>query len=96
MNIVEQAEKDAVIALLFTDFIPKAGNWEVLESWGLQKEEIGNTLFYKAILPNNWTKILDENNHRIIYLVDPLGKQRAYIFFKAGIYDRKADIAIIS
>jgi hypothetical protein len=95
MDIIEMLEKNAVDVLAEKDLIPRQGNWEVLESWGISKKESSDPLFYEAVLPPGWSKVRDKENDRLIYLVDQKGEPKAAIFYKSGAYDRKAGITIL-
>lgn len=94
MHPVEIIEQDTVIALSQTELIPKDGNWEILASWGIVQEDASNPLFYKASLPEGWTRTLSKDNHRLILVLDESNKCRITIFYKAVEYDRKAYFVI--
>ncbi len=70
---------------------------KVLEDAGVVfGEEVKNdALFTNVGLPHGWKKhATDHSMHS--ELIDELGRVRAYIFYKAAFYDRRADMSIRS
>lgn len=55
----------------------------------------GDPLFREATLPAGWKR--EGSDHNMwSYIVDPLGRRRCSVFYKAAFYDRKAHISVTS
>ena len=56
----------------------------------------GDPLFRDATLPAGWTRAAVDDTGLATYLLDPLGRPRCSVFYKAAFYDRDAHITILS
>ena len=92
----ELAGQKNFISRTFRDALPigKAADWELLESWGIEKGEQLDALFCYAKLPTGWSKVGAEEP-RISTIRDKRGLVRATVFYKAASYDRKANLHVL-
>lgn len=74
--------------------LPIAGEWQILESWGIKRTGSSEGLFCDATLPLGWIKRATENTFWS-ELIDEKGRKRASIFYKAAYYDRDATVTPI-
>ena len=92
----ELAGQQDFISRTFRDALPiaTAADWEILESWGIEKGEPLDALFCSAKLPTGWSKVGGEAP-RVSTIRDKRGLVRATVFYKAASYDRKAKLHVL-
>lgn len=92
---IERSEIAGEKIFISRDALPiaTAADWEILESWGVEKGEAIDDLFYSAKLPTGWSKVAGKVP-RGSTLCDDRGLVRATIFYKAAFYDPKADLYV--
>lgn len=81
--------------LVHSDQVPTEGS-DALAELGFTLGDVvaGDPLFRHVTLPEDWTKQgTDHAMHSQI--LDPLGRKRVGIFYKAAFYDRRADCHVI-
>ena len=68
-----------------------------LETAGVKFGEVvsGDSLFQFVELPRGWHKVPQSSSYWT-NLVDESGQVRAMIFYKAALYDRRADLSLAS
>lgn len=79
---MEQLPRDMVKA--DADLLTKLGFDVTVEDNGADK------LFRAVRFPEGWTKKNDPQDHRTMFLLDPAGNSRGYVWYKAASYDRAA------
>ena len=91
----ELAGQKNFISQTFRDALPiaTAADWEILESWGVEKGEPLDKLFCLVKLPTGWSKVAGIEP-RSSTLRDDRDLVRATIFYKAAFYDPKADLHV--
>ena len=92
---IERSEHHGQKEFLAHDALPiaTAADWEILESWGVEKGEAIDDLFYSAKLPTGWSKVAGKVP-RGSTLCDDRGLVRANIFYKAAAYDKVAELYV--
>jgi hypothetical protein len=94
---IEAQEARGQRELVNTDSLPtECDNRQALEAHGVKFGEPykDDPLFCDAILPTGWRKrATDHSMHSD--LIDDKGRVRAWIFYKAAYYDRRADMHVI-
>ena len=97
-GFIEAQEKAGQSQLVHSDRLPT----EVLHGTDAEFEALGFTfgepdasdpLFRPATLPDGWSKQASDHD-MWSYIVDPLGRRRVGVFYKAAFYDRKAHMAV--
>lgn len=79
-------------ALLPTDI--RHGSQADLEAMGVVFGEAEDELFVKVQLPTGWRiEATDHGMHS--HLLDAQGRKRAELFYKAAVYDRRADLTLV-
>ncbi|MFD9047643.1 hypothetical protein [Streptomyces zaomyceticus] len=58
--------------------------------------DANDPLFTPATLPAGWTREAADDHDMWSYVVDPLGRRRVAMFYKAAFYDRRADMHIVN
>lgn len=92
---IERSEQAGQKEFLAHDALPiaTAADWEILESWGVEKGEAIDDLFCSAKLPTGWSKV-GGKEARSSAIQDDRGLVRATIFYKAAAYDKVASLHI--
>lgn len=89
---IEESEKRGQMDLKLADELPIDGSKEIrekLEALGFVFGADVDDLFVACKLPEGWTK--EPTDHSMwSNLLDPQGRKRGMIFYKAAFYDRKA------
>lgn len=96
---IESMEKRGQTQLVNSDRLPTdtQGSDDAFIAAGFTfgEPEPGDLLFRPATLPAGWRReATDHSMHSNI--VDPLGRKRVGIFYKAAYYDRRADMYLVS
>lgn len=88
-------EADGQRQVVHSDLVPTEGS-DGLAALGFTLGEVveNDPLFRHVTLPEGWTKVgTDHAMHSKI--LDPLGRERVSIFYKAAFYDRSATTTVI-
>ena len=82
--------------LVHSDRLPTACDKAAFEALGFTfgDPDPDDPLFMPATLPEGWTKKATDHSMGSV-IVDPLGRERVSIFYKAAFYDRKAHMNLI-
>lgn len=96
---IENQEAEGQRFLCENSLIPKDGYDEHAKNFfASEKIEIienFDNLFHQAKLPSGWMIKPVEGTSFLSKLIDPAGKIRADIFYKAAFYDKRAQITFI-
>ncbi|MDP3730644.1 MAG: hypothetical protein Q8R14_03860 [Candidatus Omnitrophota bacterium] len=95
---IEKQEKEGQRQLANSEFLPVEGTSNDVE-WAaigvkLGQPKAGDPLFRHVTLPPGW-KIVPTDHDMWSNLVDDKGRVRAEIFYKAAVYDRRADVRLL-
>jgi hypothetical protein len=94
--IVRQ-ERDGQQQLVHSDRLPaKMGDQSAYEALGFTFGPVDESdpLFRPATIPDGWEKRATDHSMGSV-IVDPLGRERITIFYKAAFYDRSAHMTLI-
>lgn len=94
---IERREAIGQADLVSQVILPKQGDdegWEILKQWGVKQNAEYDELFWSVELPAGWTLIPDKNYYLYSNLVCDRGFNRAEMYYKAVIYDRRAHISV--
>jgi hypothetical protein len=92
-SAIQQQERDGQRQLLVSDRLPSKiqgdrAEFEVL-GFTFGDPDPDDPMFMPATLPEGWSR--EGSDHDMwSYLVDPAGRQRVGVFYKAAFYDRSA------
>ncbi len=99
-SFIERQERDGQRQLVNSDRLPT----EIIGAAQAEFEALGFTfgepdpddpLFRPATLPEGWKR--EGSDHDMwSYVVDPIGRRRAGVFYKAAFYDRRAHMDLVS
>lgn len=78
--------------MVTSDQIPAEMNHDELQAIGVKiiGPSKGDPLFVDVVLPEGWKKVPCRDDSRTTHLVDDKDNRRAYMWYKAASYDRKA------
>jgi hypothetical protein len=93
---VERQESAGQQELVHSDRLPTACNKAAFEALGFTfgDPDPADPLFMPATLPEGWEKRATDHSMGSV-IVDPLGRERVSIFYKAAFYDRSAHMNLI-
>jgi hypothetical protein len=89
---IEAMERDGQQQLVHSDRLPtdRRGDFEAL-GFTFGEPDPDDPLFCPATLPDGWEKRSTDHSMGSV-IVDPLGRERVSIFYKAAFYDRSAQV----
>ncbi|GIH70285.1 hypothetical protein [Sphaerimonospora thailandensis] len=95
---IERWEAQGQQELVNSETIPtwiQGGSDDDLTALGFQLGEVveDDPLFRRAVLPEGWARVPSDHS-MWSHIVDPLGRRRVAMFYKAAPYDRKAHISL--
>lgn len=90
---IEAQEKSGQLKFAASQTLPKECPREQLENLGFVFGEDADDLFVNCVSPEGWSiRATDHSMHS--ELLDPQGRVRGSIFYKAAFYDRRAHMSL--
>ncbi len=90
---IERQEAEGQREFVSSETLPLDCPREQLEKLGFEFGDAVDELFVKVRFPSGWTKRATEHS-MWSDLIDPHGRKRGGIFYKAAFYDRKAHMGL--